>query len=73
MGDVLLNIRFHTQGEGCPIFDPCTTVRRGHDDQGREVIATYRGWSICPLGRWGILWALAVTRRHSLEVGGIIQ
>lgn len=62
------NIRIHEQGEGAPIFDPCTTVRAGEDEHGDWVRVIYTGWSFCPLGRFGIHTALAVTRKSRVVV-----
>ena len=66
-----ININLHRQSEGCPVFDPCTTVRRFHDDRGRDIRIIYRGWSICPLGCFGVLWSMAITWKVMVEIDGV--
>ena len=59
-----IHVRLHIQGQGAPLLDPCTTVRKFDRDDGTGSIhVTYRGWSICPLWFLNRLGAIAITRR----------
>ena len=59
-----INVRLHSQGQGAPLIDQCTTVRKFDRDDGTGSIhVTYRGWSICPLWFLNRTGAIAVTRK----------
>lgn len=59
-----INIRLHYQGDGAPLFDACTTVRKFERDDGSGSIhVVYRGWSICPLWFLNKTGAIAITRK----------
>lgn len=64
-----INIRFFRQGDGAPIIDGCTTVRKfTHDDGGGETRVLYSGIAICPLGSIGSYRSIAITFRKRVHV-----
>lgn len=59
-----IHVHLHTQGQGAPFADRCTTVRKfDRDDGSGTVDVIYRGWSICPLWFLNRLGAIAITRK----------